>query len=98
MQVKQAKVRAVAEYCDRTSERHFRLNPDLFTVIEDGDGQTLIMRQVFVEPMFEQPFNEDFERWMKDRSMNIDYIMEAVQIEVENQQMVRMLSDRLLAR
>lgn len=97
--LKQAKVRASAEFSAPSAERHFKLNPDMFSVLEDYDGgKTLVMRQIHVEPMFEQAFNEDFEQWMKDRGINPDYVQEAVEAEVENQQIMRILTERLLDR
>lgn len=97
--IKKVKAAPMGETARLNGERHFPLNPNLFEVIYNEHGfQTLVMKDVEIELIDEQPLNEDFKQWLDDRGIMQGAILDAVFAEVEQQQVVKLLAERLLDR
>lgn len=96
MVAKQAKTRAINGYDEGQHTKQFHLNPEYFDVTWDGNTAVLIMKHVEVEPMPGPVFDEDMLSWLRLRGLNVEAVEEATLTCIEEQMVVKLMSERLL--
>lgn len=80
------------------NEVHYRLDPELFRVEDFGDEKILVMKHVECESYDDNPLDEYFVRWAKDRGLDLERIADVVREDVEGQMLIAILAERLQGR
>ena len=81
-----------------SNEVSYRLDPELFRVDEHGEEKYLVMRHVECESYMDNPLDEYFVRWAKDRGLDLERLEEVVREDVEGQMLIAILAERLQGR
>ena len=80
------------------NEVSYRLDPEMFRVDEHGEDKFLVMRHVECESYADNPLDEYFIRWAKDRGLDLERIADVVREDVEGQMLIAILAERLQGR
>ena len=83
---------------EQAQERMYKLNPEFFRIDAFGEEQYLVLRHVETEAPPSPVMDEFFLQWCKDRNLDLARMEDIILEEVEEQMLVKILTDRLLGR